>query len=91
MDKEKGFKELLDAQQRLQDQNNLKLWQAIRKYPKIVGYCIGLTSAILLSGYDQVIVGTSSAMPAFQYVVPTLFGRSPCLHQHYSRALANMP
>lgn len=46
----------------------LTLLKSIRTFPKIVGYCIGLSSAILLYGYDLVIVGTVSAMPTFQYV-----------------------
>ncbi|KAF2200888.1 proton myo-inositol cotransporter [Delitschia confertaspora ATCC 74209] len=46
--------------------NDLSLWQALRKYRKVVWYCVGLTSAILLYGFDYVIVGSVSAMPSFQ-------------------------
>jgi hypothetical protein len=42
------------------------LWQSIKKFPRIVGYCLALSSAILLYGYDLVIVGTVAAMPQFQ-------------------------
>jgi len=45
------------------------LWQLLKQWPKVVMYCLTLSSAILLYGYDLVIVGTVSAMPAFQYVV----------------------
>ena len=45
---------------------DLTLWQAVRKWRKIVLYCLGLSCAILLYGYDLVIVGTVSAIPAFQ-------------------------
>lgn len=45
------------------------LWQLLKRWPKVVMYCLALSSAILLYGYDLVIVGTVSAMPAFQYVV----------------------
>lgn len=44
------------------------LWQSIKKYRKVVYITLGLTSPILLYGYDYVTVGTVSAMPAFQYV-----------------------
>lgn len=42
------------------------LWQNIKRYRKIVGITFGLTSAILLYGYDNVVVGTVSGMPEFQ-------------------------
>ena len=53
------------------DQNGssekVTLWQSVKIYPKVVGYCVGVTAAILLYGYDLAIVGTVSAMPEFQY------------------------
>ncbi|KAK6212140.1 hypothetical protein QIS74_10094 [Colletotrichum tabaci] len=45
---------------------HLTLWQSIKKWRRVVLYCIGMTSAILMYGYDYVIVGTTSAMPSFQ-------------------------
>lgn len=44
----------------------LTLWQAARKWPKVLGYTLGLTSAILLYGFDTSIVGNVSAIPVFQ-------------------------
>ena len=46
--------------------NKLSLWQAVKQYPRVVLYSLSLTSAILLYGYDLVIVGTVSALPQFQ-------------------------
>lgn len=46
------------------------LWQNIKRYRKVVYVTFGLTSAILLWGYDNVIVGTVSGMPKFQYALP---------------------
>lgn len=46
---------------------HVPLLHSLRKSPRIVLYCVALSSAILLYGYDLVIVGTVSAMPAFQY------------------------
>lgn len=42
------------------------LWQNIKRYRKVCWITIALTSAILLYGYDNVVVGTVSAMPIFQ-------------------------
>jgi hypothetical protein len=44
------------------------LWQNIKRYRKIAYITLGMTSAILLYGYDNVIVGTVTGMPGFQYV-----------------------
>jgi hypothetical protein len=44
------------------------LWQNVKKYRKVTYTTLALTSAILLYGYDNVVVGTVSAMPVFQYV-----------------------
>jgi len=49
-----------------QHQEHHSLWQSLKRWPKVVGYNLALSSAILLYGYDLVIVGTVSAMPAFQ-------------------------
>jgi hypothetical protein len=48
---------------------HIPLWQLLKRWPKVVMYCLALSSAILLYGYDLLIVGTVSAMPAFQYVI----------------------
>lgn len=47
------------------------LWQNVKKYRKVTYITLGLTSAILLFGYDNVVVGTVAAMPDFQYVLTT--------------------
>jgi hypothetical protein len=45
---------------------HVPLWQSMKKWPRVIAYNLALSSAILLYGYDLVIVGTVSAMPAFQ-------------------------
>ncbi|RYP93472.1 hypothetical protein DL770_000356 [Monosporascus sp. CRB-9-2] len=52
---------------------DLPLGQAIRRYPKVAGYCLALTTAILLWGYDLVIVSSVTAVPAFQRDFGELF------------------
>ena len=53
------------------------LWQSIKTYRKVVSITLGLTSAILLFGYDNVVVGTVSGMPSFQYFHPTTRSSPP--------------
>lgn len=51
------------------DQTSIKhvpLWYSVRRWRKVVGYCFALSISVLLYGYDFVVVGTVSAMPAFQ-------------------------
>ena len=65
------------------EKRNLPLIQACRLYPRVVGYCFGLTTVILLWGYDLVIVGTIQALPVFQrdygvllnddYIIPAMW------------------
>ncbi|KAJ5198643.1 uncharacterized protein N7498_007760 [Penicillium cinerascens] len=62
---------------------HVPLLQSVKKWPRVILYCLALSSAILLYGYDLVIVGTVSAMPAFQhkfgeqygkrYIIPTMW------------------
>jgi hypothetical protein len=48
------------------------LWQNVKKYRKVVWVTLGLTSAILLYGFDLAVVGSVSAMPVFQSVYPPI-------------------
>lgn len=49
-----------------EDLGNLPLLVAIKKYRKIVIYTLMLAPAIIMYGYDGVIVNTMSAIPVFQ-------------------------
>lgn len=44
---------------------HLTLKQSLKKWRRVVVYSFCLASAILMYGYDYVIVGTASAMPSF--------------------------
>ncbi|KAJ5384200.1 Major facilitator superfamily domain general substrate transporter [Penicillium concentricum] len=73
----------VDAVATTKSTSHIPLWQSFKKFPKIVGYCLALSSAILLYGYDLVIVATVAAMPQFQlvfgqeyhgkYIIPTMW------------------
>lgn len=52
----------------------LSLWQALRKWPKVSAYCLALTSAILLWGYDMAMNGNLAGLDQFQYAVPLQCG-----------------
>ncbi|KAJ5691844.1 hypothetical protein N7462_001267 [Penicillium macrosclerotiorum] len=64
-------------------QTHVPLWQSVKRWPRVIAYCLALSSAILLYGYDLVIVGNASAMPAFQhrfgveldgkYIIPSMW------------------
>ena len=64
-------------------EKKLTLIEACKIYPKVVGLCFGLTTVILLWGYDLVIVGTIQALPVFQrdfgllhgdrYIIPAVW------------------
>jgi hypothetical protein len=38
----------------------LTLWQSLRRWPKVSAYCLALTSAILLWGYDLAVSDAAS-------------------------------
>ncbi|RYO79951.1 hypothetical protein DL766_009082 [Monosporascus sp. MC13-8B] len=57
----------------VKNDEDLPLGQAIRRYPRVAGYCLALTTAILLWGYDLVVVGSITAVPAFQRDFGELF------------------
>lgn len=50
---------------------HLTLKQSLTKWRRVALYSLCMTSGILMFGYDYVIVGTVSAMPSFQCVLPT--------------------
>ena len=47
---------------------DLTLWQGLKRWPRIVLYCMAVSTGVSMYGYDYVVVGTTSAMPSFQYV-----------------------
>lgn len=44
----------------------MPLWAALRRWPRVSWYSLALTSTIVLWGFDNVLVGSVSAMPVFQ-------------------------
>lgn len=50
----------------VEETEDLAFFQAVRRYPKVAAYCLALTTSILLWGYDLVVVGSVTGVPAFQ-------------------------
>lgn len=65
-DKREEKVEATSANEASNEGDNMPLGKAIRRYPKTAGYACFVTIAILLWGYDLVVVGTVSSIPAFQ-------------------------
>lgn len=61
------------------ENSHLSLWQAIKKWHRVFWYSLAISSTIIMFGYDFVIVGNSSAMPAFQYAKSSAHLLFPCL------------
>ncbi|KAH8705388.1 MFS maltose permease MalP [Talaromyces proteolyticus] len=46
-------------------EHRMTLWQGLRLYPKAVGWSLLISSAIIMEGYDVVLMGSFYAFPAF--------------------------
>jgi SP family general alpha glucoside:H+ symporter-like MFS transporter len=55
----------IDAIQATAKEHDMTLWQAIRLYPKAIGWSIFLSTAIIMEGYDVVLMQSFYAFPAF--------------------------
>ena len=47
-------------------ESRIALRESVKKWRRVVLYCVGMSSAILMYGYDYAIIGTTAAMPGFQ-------------------------
>lgn len=55
-----------EAREATETEHQMSLWQGIKLYPKAVGWSMLLSTAIIMEGYDVVLLGTFYAYPAFQ-------------------------
>lgn len=58
----------MDQAIEIDENSHLTLIEAIRKWRKVFWVTLSVSWIIVIYGYDNVIVGNCSAMPAFQYV-----------------------
>jgi SP family general alpha glucoside:H+ symporter-like MFS transporter len=54
-----------DAKLATEKEHRMTLWQGLRLYPKAVGWSLLISSAIIMEGYDVVLMGSFYAFPAF--------------------------
>ncbi|VUC32708.1 unnamed protein product [Clonostachys rosea] len=44
----------------------LRLWAGIKRFPKLVSFCLGLSVAVIALGYDSMILGNITGVDSFQ-------------------------
>ena len=54
-----------DAQHAAADEKQMSLFQAIKLYPKAVGWSVVLSSALIMEGYDLALLGSLYGNPQF--------------------------
>ncbi|GAA5864099.1 hypothetical protein JCM8547_005134 [Rhodosporidiobolus lusitaniae] len=65
-----------EARAATEAEHNLTLLQAIKKYPKCIGWSVLLSLSLVMTGYDVVLLGSFYALPQFtrEFGVPTSDG-----------------
>lgn len=59
--------EVLAAAQEATDQeHSLTFWRAVKTYPKAVGWSVLLSTALVMEGYDNLLIASLYAQPAFR-------------------------
>lgn len=61
-----------DAKIATAKEHSMSLWQGLKLYPRAIGWSILLSSAIIMEGYDVVLMGSFYAFPAFNEKYGTL-------------------
>lgn len=56
---------LLEGKQAAKKEQSMTLWQAVKLYPKAVGWSVLLSSTLIMEGYDLALLGSMYASPAF--------------------------
>ena len=54
-----------NAQHAAEDEKQMSLLQAIKLYPKAVGWSVVLSSALIMEGYDLALLGSLYGSPQF--------------------------
>lgn len=54
-----------EAQHAAADEKQMGLFQALRLYPKAVGWSVVLSSALIMEGYDLALLGSLYGSPQF--------------------------
>jgi SP family general alpha glucoside:H+ symporter-like MFS transporter len=54
-----------DARLATEKEHGMSLWQGLKLYPKAVGWSLLISTAIIMEGYDVVLIGSFFGFPAF--------------------------
>ncbi|CAK7206137.1 hypothetical protein SEUCBS139899_008921 [Sporothrix eucalyptigena] len=57
--------QLAEAQAATAKEHSMSLWRGIMTYPKAIGWSVVFSTAIIMEGYDVVLMGSFFAYPAF--------------------------
>jgi hypothetical protein len=56
---ESNFQDVInEAQQATEHEHKMGIWEAIRTYPKAVGWSVLASTALVMEGYDLVVIGS---------------------------------
>lgn len=71
INKKDAYQINFDAAKATEAEHNMTLWQGLKLYPKAIGWSILLSAAIIMEGFDIVLIANLFAVPAFkrQFVV----------------------
>lgn len=49
--------EIREAQDATDQEHDLTFWKAVKKYPKAIGWSVLLSTAVVMDGYDLLLIG----------------------------------
>jgi SP family general alpha glucoside:H+ symporter-like MFS transporter len=79
----------LHAQNATDTEHSLTVRQALRIYPTALGWSVGVSTAIIMLGYDTALLSTFFAFPSFQQKYGEAYGDGYQLSSRWQAALSN--
>lgn len=81
---------MVDAKLAADKEHNLTLREALRAYPKAITWSILLSSAVVMEGYDTMLIGSYLAFPSFNATFGnTMSDGSPLITAPWQSAITN--
>lgn len=85
--------EIREAQDATDQEHELTFWKAVRKYPKAIGWSVLLSTAVVMEGYDLLLMGNLYGTVPVQrnasHLSLTHVAAQPAFQQRYGRQLSN--
>lgn len=79
-----------EAQHAAADEKQMSLMQAIKLYPKAVGWSVVLSSALIMEGYDLALLGSLYGSPQFNSTYFSRFHKTKCISSKHIMALPKL-